>query len=630
MRLRKVILKGFRSIKREESLLADDRVTILIGANDHGKSNLLAAIHCLNDDKKIEIDDGNWDLESSASIEIEWHFDPSDEALNTLRSLAPVPPSSKDPTPFQVVSSEAATPATSTDAATPADPATPTEVAALSEVTTPPESTDLTFPISEGEIVFWRDAASNKVRVTSLPLPVSINHEDRVLGLRPRVELFAPPSTNLIDQVTQKELETDQFEFMQGIFHQAGLWEHRKNVFAQNDTTSRKLKEASTTLTKVLNDTWKQGSELKWIFEHTGTNGDHIGIRIEDPAIQGRYTRPSLRSSGFKTYFLLSMIIYARTQKHPSDTHIYLFDEPGTYLHPAAQLDLQRSFETIADQAQIFYTTHSLFLVSKNYPQRNRVVSKTADGTKIDQKPFSKNWKSVRDSLGILLSNNFLIAEKTLFVEGPSDIIYLLDAIKKLKATQKIDIDLNDLSIVDAGDSQNYSAMAKIMLSEGRNIVALLDGDASGKRLKAQLEKTCAPEAQDKRLQIHCLPDGKSTEDVFANVETLKKATKNALLKLVEDGARVLKEDFQADEEIEKIIPKDGTTLGRVLNDVSKSWFKPQEPISKLLIATLYEDLNEPDPTLSDRGCVEELKAIAQLLNLRGEKSKEAGVFTET
>src|SRR6185437_9230882 len=171
--------------------------------------------------------------------------------------------------------------------------------------------------------------------------------------------------------------------------------------------------EASEKLTNILNDQWNQGKNLKWIFDHTGTNGDTIRIQIQDPAIKGQYTRPSLRSSGFRTYFLLSMIVYARSQRTPTESHIYLFDEPGTYLHPSAQLDLQRTFEALADESQLIYTTHSIFLISKNYPARNRVVVKTASGTKIDQKPFTKNWKSVRQSLGILLSNNFLIAEKT-------------------------------------------------------------------------------------------------------------------------------------------------------------------------------------------------------------------------
>ena len=314
---------------------------------------------------------------------------------------------------------------------------------------------------------------------------------------------------------------------MQGIFLQAGLWDTRETIFAQTDSNSMLLDEASKKLTTVLVENWKQGKELEWKLKYSGTNGDHILLQIKDPSVSTRYTRPSLRSSGFKTYFLLSMIINARTHKNASGSYMYLFDEPGTYLHPHAQLDLQKSFESIADNAQLIYTTHALFLISKNYPDRNRVISKTKEGTQIDQKPFVKNWKSVRESLGILLSNNFLIAEKTLLTEGPSDVIYFIDAIKKLKREKKADIDLNDLSVVDAGNSENYVAMAKLMLSEGREVVALLDGDKTGDNSESQLKKVCAKELGDKKLQIRKLKKGKSVEDLFCDIGILRTAVKN-------------------------------------------------------------------------------------------------------
>lgn len=89
MRLRKLVMTGYRSVKQQESLVTDDRITILIGANDHGKSNLLAAIQCLNDDRSITADDKNWDSTDSSTVEIKWHFSVTDETLEKLRQLGP-------------------------------------------------------------------------------------------------------------------------------------------------------------------------------------------------------------------------------------------------------------------------------------------------------------------------------------------------------------------------------------------------------------------------------------------------------------------------------------------------------------------------------------------------------------
>lgn len=676
MRLAKLTVKGYRSVKKEATLVADDRVTILIGANDHGKSNLLAAIQCLNDDHPIEPDDRNWDLAPSDPVEVVWHFTPDEKTLEKLGQLAPIKeaggpkdaqvlgspsesqlteaaatvetagtdsaasvsmapvPSSSIPSPLPAIAATVASAPISAAGqaaiSTPAGATSPNPLSAAEPLPANNVDDDQTFPINDlNEIVFSRNLEANKVRVLSLPIPVLVRHEDEVLALRPRVELFESPNGNVVDQVKRVDLEAAPFEFMQGIFRLAGLWEARDIIFAQNDTTSKQLNEASAKLTRTLNDEWNQGKDLKWRFEHTGTNGDTIVIKIEDPAIKGRYTRPSLRSSGFRTYFLLSMIIYARSQNTPSNSHIYLFDEPGTYLHPSAQLDLQRSFEAIADQAQLVYTTHSLFLISKNYPARNRVISKTISGTQIDQKPFSRNWKSVRESLGILLSNNFLIADKTLLVEGPSDSIYLLSALKRLKMLGKIDVDLNDMSIVDAGDAQNYVAMAKIMLSEGRSVIALADGDASGKKLKTQMEQSCAAELKSGKLQIQLLSDNNSSEDVFADMTSLRVAIRKAGQRLLDDGARVLKEGVNLDQAANEIAPSDAATLGKTIDDVTKSWFTKGDKISKLLIAIFYEDETESSNSTPPETALRELETIKKMLDLRSEKSSRTGVFEE-
>jgi predicted ATP-dependent endonuclease of OLD family len=589
MKLKKVTISGFRSIKKTETLLVEDRVTILIGANDHGKTNILNATEFLNEEKAFDENDVNWDLETGAEVFVEWHFTPSAAVLEKLATFEPV--------------IEEAQPE-----GTPEKP--------LIEINT------------DNEIVYYRKRGENKVRVKSVPTKVLLTKEADVLLLRPRIELFAPPTTNLKDQVNLAELETPNFEFMQGIFRLAGIWDVRKDIFIQNDKTSKLLDEASKKLTNVLNTKWNQGRDLKWKLEHTGNNGDHIVIKIQDPAIDSRYTRPSLRSSGFRTYFLLSMITYARTENKTADSYVYLFDEPGTYLHPHAQLDLQRSFEVISNRTQIVYTTHSLFLINKNYPGRNRVISKAKDGTKIDQKPFVKNWKSVRESLGILLSNNFLIAEKSLLVEGPSDVIYILHAIKKLKNGGEIDIDLNDLSVVDAGTSENYLAMAKLMIAEGREVVALLDGDKKGDEIEKQLKKVCDKEIRDKKLQILKLPRDTSIEDMFTDANVIKKAIEGVANDLTSLGIRKFKKDLVLNDELAKIVITTGTTFGKVIEEKTTALFDPAEKLSKLSIALKYEDIISDSVALPEQA-KEQIEAIKEKLALKDEKNEGKTIFVE-
>jgi predicted ATP-dependent endonuclease of OLD family len=364
---------------------------------------------------------------------------------------------------------------------------------------------------------------------------------------------------------------------------------------------------------------------LDWKFKHFGTNGDEIEIQIHDPAISNQYSRPSLRSSGFRTYFLLQMIISARVQKNHSNSYIYLFDEPGTYLHPRAQIDLLRSLENISGHAQILYTTHSIFLISKNHPNRNRVISKNLQGTQIDLKPFNRNWKAVRDSLGILLSNNFLIADKTLLVEGPSDCIYLLRAIKEAKSLGRIDLDLNDLCIVDSGSFDNFIAMAKIMLNEGRNVVGLLDGDQPLRKLE-EINKVFEKELKNKTFVLLSLEENKSIEDMIPDIVHLQKSILNVADDLVKNKIRKLKEKINIQEESKKIAPDGRKTLGKIIEEVTASWFQPECKISKLSIALNYEDTASEDSCIDDVA-LKLIKKIQSALGISGEGSIDKEIF---
>jgi len=602
MKLTRVTLSGFTSIKGTENLLIDKGFTVLIGANDHGKTNLLKSILRLNDDKPILEIDRNWDLISDKQPKIEWYFTISDNELDDFN---------EDVIQNKITGTME----------------TPEDTAEIPLEKTKTQYFDVN---TSQEMAYFKEGINTPLKVLSTPFQIPIEKEKELLKIRPKVEgFFDPITTNLKDQATLPQLKTPQFEVMQGIFHLAGLWENKDILFTQNDRTAKLLDEASEKLTYILNDKWNQGSNLEWKLSHTGNNGDQIIIQIKDPSINSQFSRPSLRSSGFQTYFVLSMMINARKYNNPDNTFIFLFDEPGTYLHPYAQIDLQRSFEAVAEKTQIIYATHSIFLINKNHPKRNRVVSKTKDGTKIDQKPFQKNWKSVRESLGILLSNNFLIAEKTLLVEGPSDIIYILDAIKRLKKANKVDIDLNDICIVDAGNSENYVAMAKLMLSEGREIVALVDGDDSGNKIIENLRKVCEKEYKDKRIKIHQLPNNKSIEDVLCKIDELRNTIEKFTNELINIKVRVIAQDIDLSKELEKIRSNKNKTLGFTIKELTKQWFQPPDGLSKLSIALVYEDIVENKDFDVSEEALNLVMTIRDLMQLKGEKSADKGVFEE-
>lgn len=456
-----------------------------------------------------------------------------------------------------------------------------------------------------------------------------------------------PPGNNVVDQIRKEQLDNvsdKDHELIKGLFITADIWEMRDQLFGDTEQSGKKIEKASEQLTKVMQEKWAQNDGSIWKLKQSGASVDVLKLRLQDNAVSAVDVPPSRKSSGFRTFFLLSMMITARIHDSKEQPHIFLFDEPGTYLHPRAQIDLQRSFEKRAEDAQLVYTTHSLFLVSKNYPERNRVVSKTKDGTKVDQKPFINNWKSVRSSLGIVMSNNFLIADKSILFEGPSDQFYLYNAIRKLKR-EGVDIDLNDFSTVDGGDSENYIAMAKVLIEEGRSILCIADGDSTGgeilkgveivrknevekktARLKTNPEEAQVPDPNIEQLQ---LDKGLSIEDVFADKKLLLKAIENVANNLVSLKIRTFIEGFEIKKGIHDIETASGKTLGAIINDESEKWFVGGDKISKLSIALEYDRLAHEEEYIVTKQAKSLVIKIKQILNLKGEKSAESGVLGE-
>jgi predicted ATP-dependent endonuclease of OLD family len=61
MRLVRIRIEGYRSIREPLDVVLDPKVTVLLGANDHGKTNFLEAVAHLNLDNDFEEEDLNWD-----------------------------------------------------------------------------------------------------------------------------------------------------------------------------------------------------------------------------------------------------------------------------------------------------------------------------------------------------------------------------------------------------------------------------------------------------------------------------------------------------------------------------------------------------------------------------------------
>jgi hypothetical protein len=343
-------ITNFLSIKDTLPIDLDKNVTILLGSNDHGKSNVLRAIERLNYKDLITEDESNWDASGPPSISYTLSLTPAERTEWKTLVTDLIHETMEAPT----------TPMSPADAAKQPEPPKPTNqprvfpagwrphsiAADISTEALGPHGDEFYLDPDATTVMLSRKGVSKGlefggVLVTDLPAKLEAFFDKN----RPRVELFRALTGSLQDSATAATINTDEYEFLQGVFFYAGLNPSQMSqLFTQDDKTIRELDNASKQLDQHLRNLWGQGTELHFELRHKGSE---ILFLADDPSIKSRKARMSKRSAGVTQFFRVSMVLHARRKKHPANSYIYLFDEPGVLLHPQGQRDLLQVFEEL-------------------------------------------------------------------------------------------------------------------------------------------------------------------------------------------------------------------------------------------------------------------------------------------
>ena len=132
MKLTKVEIAGYRSISKKILVHFDPNVTVVLGANDHGKTNLLDALTHINQDTTFDAErDLNWD-HINKSEEFPWlkfEFELNDSDRQGLLVVAQEKQSELAAASAKAAAAPTAPPVapTAATAGTTSDPGTPTD-----------------------------------------------------------------------------------------------------------------------------------------------------------------------------------------------------------------------------------------------------------------------------------------------------------------------------------------------------------------------------------------------------------------------------------------------------------------------------------------------------------------------
>jgi predicted ATPase len=211
-----------------------------------------------------------------------------------------------------------------------------------------------------------------------------------------------------------------------------GLQNNFDLLFEDSTRGRRAGEEASRLITQQIRRVWSQEPTIEI---KLNVNGKVLYIDISDGTTV--YDTPESRSLGFRWYLSFYINFIAQTFEAKANEFVFLLDEPGIHLHPAGQKDLTRVMEDLAIKNQLIYTTHSPFMINREYPQRVRLVSKGREGTKIDSQAYRENWKPLRRSIGLVIGDLFFFNDSSLILEVPSKKIPIMRKFQLFKSASK-------------------------------------------------------------------------------------------------------------------------------------------------------------------------------------------------
>jgi hypothetical protein len=206
------------------------------------------------------------------------------------------------------------------------------------------------------------------------------------------------------------------------------------------------------------------------------------------------------RSSGLR--YFLSYYIQAKALEMTSrgTNAIILMDEPDSFLSIIGQRNLLAVFESLVraesskQSCQLVYTTHSPFLINRNYPRRLRLVRKgdAEEGTQLIDSAMLRRFEPVRSALGIDCAQTLFMGATNVVVEGPTDQFLLSELVRYFATPDNVNelLDLNSLVMVSA---ESATSVEKVLTASQWGdepvpaTVVLLDSDGEGDVQKAKI-----------------------------------------------------------------------------------------------------------------------------------------------
>lgn len=505
MKLVKIKIKNFLSIKNEQVLKLNDGITSLVGLNEAGKTSVLKAMLKLNGNR-IEQSEKNKKLKTSPSlisgyfrlfkdeiIKINDELDSIIKLDENIQYCVEIYVDDEDGVGYNFYYLN-----DNNDYINAEEIFIDTINKEIKKYVSIDDSINHNQNDYDGILEYIKvlstNENNNKEELSKIETTVKFLKENSWSDSIPKYEFISFSAFNdvLKSKYTLEEVKTDKKVI--NILNIAGIKIEEiaddinsEEVFAIQDMESKyvdivtnKFKE----IFKQVDDDFKLkikiDSATKSVFFSTqDKTTDTMSIPID------------MRSEGFKWYLSIYLTLYNYIENNDINNKVLLLDEPNLYLHAEAQKDLlERVLKQEFKNIQIVYTTHSPYMIDPSNTNSIKIIEKDTQtniyNSTRDYALKKENIKDV-DALTPLMTAlhlniaNELIAnsnDNLIIIEGIQDMYLIKAIIKKLNYEDKF----TSIKFMPCFGSEKVTFMFGYLFGLGYKTFILVDEDGAGRK----------------------------------------------------------------------------------------------------------------------------------------------------